>query len=385
MFRTLLLIITILIPVAGHCQKTDYKARIKLIYGNIREYLSSDNPDLFLESTDTLSNRNPYSYLWPVCALFQAANEMEILEPETDYLHPLLKTLSYYYDPSPPAPGYRSYIIREEKDTRYYDDNQWLGITAMDAFSRTGKKEFLDLAKTIYRFMMTGYDTISGGGIYWREGDKTTKNTCSNGPGIILALRLYMATGEKDYLNTAYKLYEWVNRYLRSPDGTYWDALKVNTMKIDSAKYTYNTGTMLQSNVLLYLITGENRYLDEAKLIALSAEKHFYRNNRLPNNLWFNAVMLRGFIELSRVDGNYDRLRFFADDAERVWTTQRDEKGFVGRRPGKTLIDQAAMIEIFARLQQVQEHQVCCVRHALCQPSLPTKLSASSVKDSFGW
>ena len=73
----------------------------------------------------------------------------------------------------------------------------------------------------------------------------------------------------------------------------------------------------------------------------------------MPDNYWFNAVLLRGFIELSKADGNINRLQFFYDDAERIWNTQKDENGLVGRRQAKRLIDQAAMLEIYARLQQV--------------------------------
>ncbi|HLP73967.1 MAG TPA: glycoside hydrolase family 76 protein [Bacteroidales bacterium] len=331
------------------CQETDYKSRCDSIQKNILLGFRSPDPDLFIESTDTSRDKNPYSYLWPVCALMQAENELEALGRD-DCLAPVLRTISHYYDPSQPAPGYQAYVSSAGKDTRYYDDNQWIGIAAADAYARTGEKSYQELAKTICNFMMTGYDTISGGGIYWREGDFTTKNTCSNGPGIILALRLYQFTHKKEYLENAKKIYNWTNKYLRSPGGIYYDALKVKTMKIDSATYTYNTGTMLQSNVLFYLLTTDRKYLEEAELIALSAEKHFYKNGKLPNNYWFNAVMLRGFAELSKADGNYERLKFFADDAERIWATQKDVNGLVGRRSRKTLIDQAAMLEIFARL-----------------------------------
>ncbi len=109
--------------------------------------------------------------------------------------------------------------------------------------------------------MMTGYDTIAGGGLYWKEGDKTTKNTCSNGPGILLALQLYIITNQHVYLDTALILYNWVNAHLQSPAGVYYDNIKIPSLKIDSAVYTYNTGTMLQANVLLYNITKETQYL----------------------------------------------------------------------------------------------------------------------------
>ncbi len=338
----------------SNSEKIDYRSRIDQLYSNISHKFASRTPGLYIETTDTVRNKNKYSYLWPLCALMQAANEMEVVEPGKDYLAPFLKTLKFYYNADPPMPGYQAYVASAGKDTRYIDDNQWIGLTFIDAYTRTRKQEYLDMAEVIYRFMMTGYDTVSGGGLYWREGDKTTKNTCSNGPGIILSLQLYKATGENEYLENARDLYNWVNRYLRSPEGIYYDALKVKTMRIDSATYTYNTGTMLQSNVLFYLITSDKTYLNEARIIADAAKNRFYRNNRLPDNYWFNAVLLRGFVELCKVDGNSDRLQFFIDDAEQIWNTQRDENGLIGRRTAKRLIDQAAMLEIFARLQTVQ-------------------------------
>lgn len=359
MNRSLLLLVLSVLSITGSGQKPDYKSRIDQIQENITKRFRSPDPDLFIESTDTSKKGNRYSYLWPVCALFQAENEADALKAGDDHLTPLLKTIANYYNPAPPCPGYQAYVASAGKDTRYYDDNQWIGITAIDAYNRTGKMEYLDLARTICKFMMTGQDSVTGGGIYWREGDLKTKNTCSNGPGIILALRLYQVTRQKEYLNAASGLYAWVNKYLRSPEGIYYDALKTNTMRIDSATYTYNTGTMLQSNVLFYLITSDKKYLEEAKFIASSAEKFFYKNGRLPNNYWFNAVMLRGFIELAKTDGNYKRIRFFAEDAERVWATQKDDNGLVGRRNVKSLIDQAAMLEIFARLEKLEnENQI---------------------------
>ncbi|WP_256527621.1 glycoside hydrolase family 76 protein [Dyadobacter diqingensis] len=61
---------------------------------------------------------------------------------------------------------------------------------------------------------------------------------------------------------------------------------------IRTSKYTYNTGEMLQSNVLLFVITKEKKYLEEAQRIAGSTEKYSYRNNKLPDNYWFNVVLL---------------------------------------------------------------------------------------------
>lgn len=336
-------------------QNPDYRSRVNIIYTNIHRYLSSGQANLFIETTDPDRNEKPVSYLWPVCALIQAANEMEVLEPEQQYLSGVLNTIALYYNDNPPAPGYQAYIASSGPDTRYIDDNQWIGIAAIDAFQRTDKKEYLDLAELIYRFMMTGYDTISGGGLYWRENDFTTKNTCSNGPGIILALQLYKSTGRKEYLNTALGLYNWTNKYLRTPQGLYYDNIRMKDLSIDSALYTYNVGTMIQSNVLLYHITKKKTYLTEAQTLANAARSYFLVKNKLPDHYWFNAVMLRGFIELHALTGDKNLLDFFIIDAERIWQHERDKNNLLGRRKAKSLIDQAAMLEIYARLAHVTQ------------------------------
>jgi uncharacterized protein YyaL (SSP411 family) len=336
-----------------HAQTTSaaYKNRVDIISNNIYKYFYDSPNSLYYETNHVQPDEKKYSYLWPLCALLQAANEAENAEPSKDYLSPALKAIDQYYSDTFPAPAYQAYVRKEEKDDRFYDDNQWIAIACLDAYNRTRQQHYLDIAEIIYRFMMTGYDTVSGGGLYWKEGDKTTKNTCSNGPGILVALQLYKITGNKNYLDTALALYKWVNAHLQSPEGVYYDNIKLPSLKIDSAVYTYNTGTMLQSNVLLYEITRDKKYLNEAERIAQAAEQFFYKNGKLPGNYWFNAVLLRGYIELYKVDHNKQQLQFFIDDADRIWNEEKDDKDLLGRNnKRKSLIDQAAMMEVYARL-----------------------------------
>jgi len=322
----------------------------KLVY----KYFYDAENSLYYETNQIQTGENKYSYLWPLCALIQAANEEEAVNNSGDFMTPVLKAIQQYHSTIPPDAGYQAYVTKEKKDSRFYDDNQWIGIACLDAYNRTKQKKYLDIGKEIYRFMMTGFDTLSGGGLYWREDKKNSKNTCSNGPGIIIALELYNITRQKTYLDTALILYHWVNKHLRSPSGLYYDNLQIPSLKIDSAIYTYNAGTMLQSNVLLYQITGNKKYLKEAEQIASSAKNYFYKNDKLPANYWFNAVLLRGEIALYHVDKNRDRINFFIKYADSVWNEERDKNGLIGK-PGKrkALIDQAAMIEIYARLAQL--------------------------------
>lgn len=331
-----------------------YKGRIDTITKNIYRYFYDSVNALFYETNKVAANEKPHSYLWPLCALIQAANEAEALNPGRDFMSPVIKAIDQYYSPLPPLPAYQAYVTKEETDSRFFDDNQWIALACIDAYNRTKKQQYLDIAQRIYDFMMTGYDTAAGGGLYWKEGDKATKNTCSNGPGILVALQLYIITRQKNYLDTALILYNWVNAHLQSPAGIYYDNIKIPSLEIDSAVYTYNTGTMLQANVLFYNITKQIKYLQEAQRISKAAEMVFYKNKKLPGNYWFNAVLLRGYAELYKADRNKDRLQFFIADANRIWQSQKNEKGIVGtNKRRQSLIDQAAMMEIYARLAQL--------------------------------
>jgi hypothetical protein len=333
--------------------KPDYQQRIALLDANINSVFYNTEAGLYTETNG--KNEKPFSFLWPLCALIQAANEVESLNPDKQLMKPVLGTIAKYYNAEPPAPGYQAYLSSAGKDSRFYDDNQWIAIACIDAYNRTKDKSYLEMAEQVYTFMMTGYDDLAGGGLYWKEDEKNTKNTCSNGPGILIAAQLYKITKKKDYLNTALNLYTWTNKHLRAPNGIYWDAIKIPSMKIDSAQYTYNTGTMLESNVVLYEITKEKKYLKEAKTIAKAAEERFYKNGKLPDHYWFNVVLLRGYEALYKVDKDNSKFQFIVEDSERIWKDERDDKNLLGVKKDKGLIDQAAMMEMYARLARLTE------------------------------
>ncbi|MFT4153848.1 glycoside hydrolase family 76 protein [Parafilimonas sp.] len=332
----------------------DYRPWMDSIYSNISHYFYDAGNKLYYEEYAP-GEKQVHSFLWPLCALIQAANEAAVINPSVNYVQPAVDAIDQYYTTATPLPSYQASVVKEKKDDAFYDDNQWIAIAYIDIYNRTNEKKYLDVAKAVYDFMMTGYDTAAGGGLYWKYADKTTKNTCSNGPGILIALQLYKITDDKRYLQTAIRLYDWVNMHLQAPDDLYYDNIKIPSLKIDSVKYTYNTGTMLQSNVLLYNITHEKKYLQRAEAMAASATKFFYRKNKLPGNYWFNAVMLRGYIELYRINHDKNLLGFWYDEAERIWHDEKDANGLLGRNvKKKSLIDQAAMLEIYARLQALK-------------------------------
>jgi uncharacterized protein YyaL (SSP411 family) len=333
----------------------DYKTRIKILHEVINNKFRDKPANLYYETNDSSKATRQHSYLWPLCAFIQAANEMEVLEPKAQYMLPVVAAIDQYHNDAPPTNGYQATVFTGKYDDRYYDDDEWIAIAYMDAFNRNHGKKYLEEAESISRFLLSGLDTVAGGGFYWRERDKASKNTCSNGPGILVMLQLYNATHKASYLKTAVEVYEWTNKNLQSPSGVYYDNIRIPSKKLGPAMITYNTGTMLESNVLLYQITKDKKYLTEAQRVAAAGREHFFKNGRLPNgNYWFNAVMLRGYQALYKVDKNKAWIDFYRADADAIWNTERDPAtNQVGIKPEKRLIDQAAMIEIYARLEEL--------------------------------
>jgi hypothetical protein len=328
--------------------QTSYKDRTLALWQTIYRTYYDSATGLFTETNNKATDEKPNSYLWPLCALVQAANEMEALGK--DYMTPVIKAIDQYYSIKHGIAGYDSYVVKQGGGDRFFDDNQWIGLAYMDAYDRTKKKIYLDKSVEIYRFMMTGFDTVTGGGLYWKEGDKSTKNTCSNGPGILLALKLYKATREERYLDTALVLYEWTNRVLQSPEGLYYDNIKTKDKRIGRQFYTYNTGTMLQANVILYTLKHQAKYLREAQRLASVSLTTFFKKDRFPGNYWFNAVLLRGYQDLYQLDKNKTYIRAFMTDTDGIWKTEMDDHGLAGPRPAKKLLDQAGLLEICARI-----------------------------------
>ena len=330
-----------------------------------------DNKATYLASEEQAKRRNEYSYLWPYSGTFSAVNALLESTGNKKYKklleNKVLPGLEEYFDTRREPFAYSSYISSQPLSDRFYDDNVWLGIDFTDSYRMTGKQAYLEKAKLIWKFILSGKDDVLGGGIYWCEQKKESKNTCSNAPGAVFALKLFQATQDDAYLKQGKDLYEWTKKNLEDPkDHLYFDNIALNK-KIGRAKFAYNSGQMMQSAALLYQLTGNGQYLKDAQAIAAACHNYFFMeftpgqgepfHMLKKGDVWFTAVMLRGFMELYQVDGNKVYLDSFARSLDYAWTHAREENGlfntdFTGksRDNRKWLLTQAAMVEMYARL-----------------------------------
>lgn len=330
----------------------------------------------YLASEEQANIPNQFSYLWPYSGTFSAVNALFEATHDKKYKKLLdsrvLPGLEEYFDTQRVPNAYSSYIRTAPASDRFYDDNVWLGIDFTDTYQMTQEQKYLDKAQLIWKFIESGTDSILGGGIYWCEQKKESKNTCSNAPGSVLALKLFKATNDSSYFEKGKKLYEWTQRNLQdSADYLYFDNIRLDG-KIGKAKFAYNSGQMMQSAALLYQLTKNPIYLKDAQNIAKECFNYFFTDFTPATNeeafrmlkkgdIWFTAVMLRGFIELYQIDKDKTYINAFNKSLSYAWDNARDEKGlFNADLSGKSkdqkkwLLTQAAMVEMYSRLAMIQ-------------------------------
>lgn len=345
--------------------KTDHPVLLRETYPFDERYKAT-----YLASGPDIELSHDYAYLWPFSATFSAVNSLLEHTGESVYEELMRERvfpgLNAYYDKNRLPAAYASYITSAPESDRFYDDNIWIGIDFVDFYSMKKDPDALQQARDIWSFLESGRDDKLGGGIYWCEQRKKSKNACSNAPASVLALKLYQATGEAEFLNRGKALYEWTYTHLRdTADQLYFDNLSVEG-KLDKRKYAYNSGQMIQAGVLLYQLTGEERYLAESRGTADAALDYFFGDcpeegpscrvftNQDP---WFYAVMMRGFIALQEIEPQREYMDAYACALNHAWENARTPEGLFDsslKKPAKEhknqVIVQAAMTEMFARM-----------------------------------
>lgn len=159
----------------GNAQKMDYAQEYRQLSDSIQRYFYKAGNDFYKEQLPAAPNERQASYLWPLCALFEAYQVGGALNGDFKNFDHVATIIKKYHTDKSPAPGFASFPPVYGGGDRFYDDNQWIGITAMNQYGRTHDKTWLALGAEIYNFMMTGADTVSGGGLYWQEGVKKQK------------------------------------------------------------------------------------------------------------------------------------------------------------------------------------------------------------------
>lgn len=335
-------------------------------FGLFSEYYPQGHKDTLTYIQEGASSKK-VSYLWPLSGIVSASNLMMKLpgskKKYKPFLDSVLQAMEQYRDTLRSPAGYQAFPSRFGKVDRYYDDNGLVGMDYVDAYENTGNKLYLQRAKDVFTFILSGWSDDMGGGVTWLEGHRDQKPACSNGMATLTALKLYGATKDPYYLNWGKKFYNWM-KCLRDSTGIYANDIKTKDSSVNKVYWTYNSGSMLEASVLLYQFTREKEYLAEAKAIAAATFQHFgvvKENGRISilDLPWFVTVLFRGYDALYRVDGNPKYINVIKNNVDFAYANSRDKYGLFYNNwnnekdehaTAKWLLDEACMIELYARM-----------------------------------
>ena len=326
----------------------------------------------YTANTGSEVTQQEVSFLWPYSAMVSGCVSLYKTSGDKKYKKLMDKQikpgLDLYWDTTRQPECYQSYPAFAGQNDRYYDDNDWVAIDFCDYYAATKNKEYLKKAIALHDYIYSGWSDDLGGGIYWCEQKKESKNTCSNAPATVLCMKLYKLTKKKKYLDQAKATYQWTRDNLRDPsDFVYWDNKNLQG-KIGYAQYTYNSGQMIQAGVLLYQATGDEQYLKDAQQTAKGACRHFLKPQStvkgemkfFPSSPWFNVILFRGLKALYEVDKNDTYVKAMIDNADYAWQYTRDENGLLnndwsGNRKDKfkSLLENSCMIELYSEISEL--------------------------------
>jgi hypothetical protein len=240
--------------------------------------------------------------------------------------------------------------------TKYYDDNDWVGIELMRIYKLTRSPAMLGAAEGIMAFEMAGWQAdprlaCPGGIPFSNDLQNTDRNTVTNAPAAELALQLYLATKKAEYLRFAEMAYAWVRRCLLEPSGLYSDHIRRGGA-IDPTVWSYNQGTMIGAGALLYRATGNAGYLYEARQTARAALAYFVPQRLGAENPFFPSVYFRNLLYLDSITHDPPGPRIAQAYADYAWQNLRlGSDLFVAGSPATAqLLVQAAIVQIYALL-----------------------------------
>ncbi|WP_207947752.1 glycoside hydrolase family 76 protein [Occultella glacieicola] len=337
-------------------------------YEAMQQYLYvDDGSSLYLERYPLGAEDREYSYEWPFSQAHIATLDLTGMAGREgrlygDDLADREVGQERYWNAgggSTGLPGYDSYPRAPYGGggDMFYDDNEWVALADVQQYLATGDDAALARAADIFELVVSGWDTdpshAAPGGVFWTQAPwSTDRNTVSTMPGAQLGVRLYLITGEERYLDWALRFVEWTDQYLLAPNGLYWDNIKLDGT-IDERHYSYNQGVPIGTYTLLYEATGDEQYLARAEAIAAASYTYFVEEDRLHDHeIFFNSIYFKNLLLLESVTGGHTYRAAMQDYADHQWNEVRDpETGLFPVGGSATeLLDQAAMVQIYATL-----------------------------------
>ncbi len=331
-------------------EKVVYNVRAKSLFDSINQFYRVKDgalSGLYLENYPAQSGDPSNSYLWPYDGLVSGVANLHALGYDVDYKSFVDRFEAYWTETGKRNVG--GYASQTDGNTgngdRFYDDNSIVGLDLVEAYNLLKDEVYIERAGRIVKFLKSGYDDTFGGALWWNESlinvpsdGNSNKPACANAFATLFLLRYYKICPNEqksEVLELAQKLYSWLVQNLRDPeDNCYWNDKAANGGAINKTKWTYNSGAMISNGVLLYQVTGQKSYLEDAIATAEGSYNYFVRPNSPlalsypDHDPWFTIKLVKSYIELLPYHKKAaDYINTFINNLDYAWTNARFSNG----------------------------------------------------------
>jgi predicted alpha-1,6-mannanase (GH76 family) len=251
-------------------------------------------------------------------------------------------------------PAYEQMIVDLETQCRWYygkvwtnriwnDDITWAVIAALRAYEITGDKQYLTLAQTNFDAMYArAWTSEFGGGMWWTT-QQTQKDVTTTAPAAIAACMLFKDAHDPAYLAKAKRMYAWVRATLYDArTGAVYDNVshKPNGKGsvVATTQFTYNQGTFIGAADLLFRLTGQRSYYEDALRTMRHTRSSLTNHGILQsesqggnvNGGGFKGIFVRHAVAFARDNHLTEFDPWFVLNATAAWT-HRDPRDLMGQ------------------------------------------------------
>ncbi len=316
--------------------KVSFAEAARTVMASIQKNCYDQRTGLYFKSQE---KREP-EFMWGNGVMFSALAAAARNEPGTyrPIMDRFFSAMDRYWDSKAPVPGYEPAPTRGNGHDKYYDDNQWMVISFMEAYDLTRDAKYLDRARETLKFSLSGWDETLGGGIWWHEKHKGDgKNTCANAPAAVGCLRVGRFREREEKVLWARKIVAWTTEHLQDKDALFFDNKHATDGKVDQRKFTYNSALMIRANLGLYRETKDAKFLAEAKRIdAACASFVNPKTDAYRDSPKFTHLLVEADLELHRATGDSEILLRARRNGDAAWAKWKSS-------PPKDLIEQASI------------------------------------------
>lgn len=289
-----------------------------------REALDMIRREYYLPETRLYSERpdkKQPAFNWGVGVMLSALNAAAKVDAKYQpWLREYADATRVYWNDG----GYDVLPAPKPKD-RYYDDNAWMALAFVETHSVLGDQKYLDWAKDALGFALKG--EAETGGIYWRDTDRASRNTCSCAPTAAACLEVGMTEKGK-------ALYAWTIKNLQDPsDGLFWESLS-NNGKVEKTKWTYNAALMIRTAHLLKA--------PELDKMVEASRKRWLKDKKIHDPGRFSHLLLENWIAVHGVKDEYREAISIVRDARNSKGHYPGHWGQLKTEANPEILDQAA-------------------------------------------